>query len=210
MLEGVIDRPVSLQGAYVLPNGNCYLYKNGRVLYSATPKSDTYILPYPLPARATPSSIQLSRALQLLTGRENIVAAKKAAINKRRQSMISMSAAPTDLSKIFCKTKLVVNNKNELLGSFNEDDDEEDEGEVNKKITKVITKQSYAVQAEMNEVKLALDERGQKLKDVAKKMEQFKEGSKTYSQDVSFIIITFNYYIYLIKFYLFLFYTIIG
>jgi hypothetical protein len=82
-----------------------YISITGRVLYSATPKSDTYILPHPLPSRATPSSTTLSPSLQLLTGKEKIIAAKKATINKRRQSIITITAAPTDLSKIFCKSK---------------------------------------------------------------------------------------------------------
>jgi hypothetical protein len=98
-----------MTGGFVLPNGDCLLLRGAAMIFSATIRitDDSLVLsgPHnPLPQRCSPQCVPPSSSLRLLHGREQLIAKMKAALQKRRSSVFSVSAAPTDLYKIFEKT----------------------------------------------------------------------------------------------------------
>ena len=117
LLDGVLDRPAaSAEAAVVLPNGNCYLLlSGGKILLSSAAVSNTHSLPCPLPEKASAECQAQGKGRSLLHGREHVVEKVNLALKKRRQSMLSIAAGPTDLSKLFSKTRDVLQ-KEELLG----------------------------------------------------------------------------------------------
>lgn len=105
LLENVEDKYIVENGIF-LKNGNCYLEKNGCFIISSNVKLiGNKILNYPLSDRVKFSAILPKENFKLDNGRSKSLEAKKIALQKRRQSIITITAGPTDLTKLFSKSR---------------------------------------------------------------------------------------------------------
>lgn len=183
LLEGVVETDTSgdalVRSGIVLSNGNCYFSSTSKtIVYSATTMGPTITLPSPLPTRASPLSSAPDKALYLLHGREAMLALLKSTLKKRRSSVINISAAPTDLYKIFSKSKEVKHKDDLFEGHRKHSHDDEDSG------AKSANRNATKTSATMNEVKQNFEERGQRLNQIAQKMDNFKESASQYRDNV--------------------------
>jgi hypothetical protein len=176
-----------LYGGTLLSNGSCYLLQKGIMQYSSTMIfSDEYassmkpglnLLCSPFPEKALPHSKPLDKELALSHGRELMLSNLKMQLKKRRSSVITLTAAPTDLYKIFAKTR-EQRVKEELFGNESTDNDSNSHSSASLK-----TKQSTnKVMNDMQELGKAYAERGEKINRVALKMDDFKQQALTYRQ----------------------------
>lgn len=182
LLEGVLDTPVNLEGATVLASGNCYMHRHGSFIFSATPKSDSFIHLQKLPDRASTDCTPPRADLQLKSGREDILAARHLAVQKRRQSMIVISSAPTDLTKIFAKSRDQLN-KDALLGR-NFDADSQQQQSPSSSARSAASKAADTL-SDMAELKEKLEERGERLRRIAENMDKFKDSARDFRAGVA-------------------------
>ena len=169
----------------LLANGSCYLVGKGVMQYSATivfnddeldsMTKQLNLLGLPLPERAIPTSKELNKDLVLLHGREQTLQNLKNQLKKRRSSVISLSAAPTDLYKVFQKTR-EQRSREELFGK---DDSSGKESETYK--TNV---SAGKVKNELDELKEGFAERGERINRIAMKMDDFKQNALAYREKV--------------------------
>lgn len=95
------------------------LQRGGHILFNATAICLSHSLSQSLPDRGSVQATQPpSKAQLLLHGREAVVEKASLALKKRRSSVISLASGPTDLSKIFSKTRDALQ-KDDLLGEPN-------------------------------------------------------------------------------------------
>jgi len=105
LLENVEDKYIVENGIF-LKNGNCFCIKNGCFIISSNIKFiGNEILNYPSSERVKFTAILPRENLKLDHGRSKSLEAKKTALQKRRQSMITITAGPTDLTKLFSKSR---------------------------------------------------------------------------------------------------------
>lgn len=194
LLEGVIstesneddeDESRPLYCASLLPNGNNYLVGKGVMQYSSTLifvdeeySTLSNLLGSPLPERAIPTSKELDKTLALLHGREQMILNLKAQLKKRRSSVINLSAAPTDLYKIFQKTR-EQRSKDELFSKESGADDESSYNNAQK--SKMA---AGKVKNELDQLKENFAERGERINRIALKMDDFKQQAMDYRQTV--------------------------
>ena len=87
----------------------------GRMLFHSAAVSNSHSLSRPLPDRGEVRTQPLPKGRALLHGREQLVEKSSLALKKRRSSVLSIgSAAHTDLTKLFGKTRDMLN-KDELF-----------------------------------------------------------------------------------------------
>ena len=123
LLENFQDKYI-VDNATFLKNGNSYLEKNGCFIVSSILKIRGNEIPnYDLPERVNLDIHLPGEKYYLSHGRSNAIEVKKAALQKRRQSMITITSGPTDLTKCFSKSKV------SLSISTNVDEELEDEVE---------------------------------------------------------------------------------
>jgi len=182
-LEGITSPEIiSLTKGQILPNGDLYLLQPaGSILYSATilpTNTHTHHIAYPLPDRAIPTSTPVQSNLTLRHGREQVLQQLKQLIKKRRSSVITLSAAPTDLYKIFHKTR-EQRQKDELF-------DRNNTTASSPMITsKKVTQQTNAlISNDMQQLKEQFQERGERINRIAMKMDDFKQGAMVYRQQM--------------------------
>jgi hypothetical protein len=179
LLDGVTTQPAHLQSGVMLGSGSAYMIQNEHMLFSSTIYSPTHILPsiHPLPARVKSEHFIPERSSILKTGREQAVAVNKQAVTKRRQSMIALTAGPTDLDKVFSKTRTDALKDSLFAGSTHH-------AAASPAPSRAASMQRGVSVAkdEMNELGEALTERGERLKLLAAKMEAFKEQAGEYRQ----------------------------
>jgi hypothetical protein len=179
-----------LYAGLMLPNGSAYFLQQGIIQYSASiifaiqkemynRENNEKLLSSPLPTRAIPTTAkkQLEKSYTLLHGREQLMQALKAQLKKRRSSVINLSAAPTDLYKIFTKTR-EFRAKEELFERRNTHNTEE-ETELNR-----AKSNANNTVNELNQLKDALAERGEKINRIAMKMDDFKSNAANYRQAI--------------------------
>eukprot|EP00981_Chlorochromonas_danica_P011135 scaffold3776_cov166-Ochromonas_danica.AAC.10 len=172
LLEGVLeDSSIELTKGSVLPNGSIYLLQRNSLLLSTTFQSPDSILSAVPPDRASTTAGKVDPRNFLLHGRESTISQSKAALKKRRSSVISLSSAPTDLYKIFAKTR-DQRQRDELLSSS---DVEEEEVVTSAKRSNQKTQK--VIHTEMHQLKDSLEERGEKINRITLKMENFKQSA---------------------------------
>jgi hypothetical protein len=172
-----------LYAGVLLSNGSCYLLQKGIMQYSShllfldEEKHPVELLSDALPERAIPTSRELNKNLGLLHGREQLLANLKAQLKKRRSSVISLSAAPTDLYKVFQKNR-EQRTKDELLeGTTNPNS-----GNSPVNNAKATQAGAQKVKSELDQLKEGFAERGEKINRIALKMDDFKQSATTYKQ----------------------------
>lgn len=174
LLEGVAEgENTTLYSGTLLPNGNCYMLQKGTMLYSASVSSTEQKLVFPLPERAFPQSRGIDRSHVLLHGREQFLAGLKMTIKKRRSSVINLTAAPTDLYKIFAKTR-EQRAKEELFAGASEESNDNAATRANSKATKAMT--------DIQQLQQNFAERGDRINRIALKMDDFKQSAQEYKQ----------------------------
>ncbi len=189
LLEGIVEKDEDstneddstsiLYAGTILPNGNCYMLQKGTMLYSATVtttigEQQQQRLVYGLPERAYPQSRGIDRSHVLLHGREQFLAGLKMTIKKRRSSVINLTAAPTDLYKIFAKTR-EQRSKDELLAGSQENTVSDNSA------VRANTKAAKAAN-DMQELQRNFAERGDRINRIAMKMDDFKLSAQEYKQ----------------------------
>lgn len=183
LLEGVLDVEADrclVRLGVVLRNCDVYFLSDARsMIYSATARSEAYAVSEPLPQRASPQSTAPTRDCWLLHGREDQMAQMKATLKKRRSSVINISAAPTDLYKIFSKTRHQ-RGREELL-----EDSSRDYGDDHGSSAKAAGRGANKAMSELNQVKANFEERGQRINQIALKMDDFKQSAQQYRQQVA-------------------------
>jgi hypothetical protein len=184
LLEGVVDADSSEEAptvsiGAVLSNGNCYFCSRSRsMIYSATTRSEAHtLLTCVLPDAASPQSSPPDKLLCLLTGREQQLANMKMTLKKRRSSVINMSAAPTDLYKVFAKSREQRGRDDLLAEAHTPRDDDSAAKSTGRAATKAVS--------DLAQVRQNFEERGQKINQIALKMDDFKESAQQYRQTVS-------------------------
>lgn len=197
LLGEVIDPNKPLVGGVVLPNGytilfhlikclknndslsprSCYMRSDGLMILNGAPSSKAYILEGINPTRASSDSIPPPTSYQLSHGRDVTAAKAAAAGGGRRRSILSYSSAPTDLSKLFAKTR-DQRQKEELFGPLRVEDSDGDEASTS---ANAAASRALSAAAETRE---AFMERGEKLKRLQQKMDGFKDVSGEYRQNI--------------------------
>lgn len=180
LLKGVERKPVDLSDGVLLPNGDCYLLGNDCMVYCASYTSTNYCHNHASPVRATCQHLPPPREWQFRTGREERIQAAKKAVAKRRTSMITLTAAPTDLDKLFAKTRTDWT-REELFGIANEEEEERARN-AHRAATQAAHKSTSAVKSEMNELGKALEERGERLRQINERMEVFRDAAAEYKK----------------------------
>jgi len=176
------DESQSLDFGCVLSNGSCYLVRSGGEMVHST--SMTMInsdlrLPHSLPDRASPGANPPKEGLMLLHGRESAIAAARNAARKRRSSMIKLTSAPFELSKVFSKTR-EQRAKGELMGG---DYDSEDQPRgVGSAAARGATGKAGKAMSGLNETKEAFDLRGEKINRAALKADEIKDSASQFSK----------------------------
>jgi hypothetical protein len=174
LLEGLTEGvDTTLYAGTLLPNGNCYMLQKGTMLYSASVTCSDQKMVFSLPQRAFPQSRGIDRSHVLLHGREQHLAGLKMTVKKRRSSVINLSAAPTDLYKIFAKTR-EQRSKEELFSGASEERNDSSASRTNAKATKAKT--------DMQELQQNFAERGDRINRIALKMDDFKQSAQEYKQ----------------------------
>jgi len=180
LVDDLVGSDQSLQFGCILPNGNCYLVRTGgEMVYTATVTlaNSPLALSYPLPERISPGATAPKYGLHLLHGREALIASKRAAIRKRRTSVLKISSSPFDVSKIFSKTR-AERQKEELIAPKEE---YEDSGKGSQQAKGAADKASKT-KAGLNETKEALQERGVKINRAALKADEMQAGASDFSK----------------------------
>eukprot|EP01038_Epipyxis_sp_PR26KG_P005985 gene5985-8242_t len=206
MLEGIINDTIRIDLATILPNGNCYMSQNSCMFYTTTSISTTHQLSdkYLLPDRAIPEATAPDKTLLLCHGREQLISNQRATLNKRRKTVISFSGTPTDLNKIFAKSRdqrardelldakgnnyylIIIEMRYVLFAMWSEDEDEDD-GRISKTSSSAnaLRTTSSTTAAEMNLTKQAFEERGEKLNRMEQKMNNFKSSAQQFSETMA-------------------------
>ena len=183
LLKGVERRPVSIADGIMLPNGDCYLLNNECIVYCLSYTSPNYVHNHAVPVRAGCHHVNPPKEWQFRTGREDKVVAAKKAVHKRRTSMISLTAAPTDLDKIFLKTRTDWN-REELFGNQLDAEADRKRGNNNIQSTPQTTiRNAAATKAGLAEVQQSFEERGERLKQINERMEHFREAAAEYKKN---------------------------
>lgn len=171
LLEGVTDEAsASLSAGALLGNGSAYLLHKGSMIFTCGFHSADSSLRCAAPDRASPFSSPLDASLCLAHGREAAIANNKAAVRKRRSSVINLTAGPTDLYKIFAKTR-EQKAKDDLLKDSNVAAEEESA------VRRTARNTSRMTSSEMAQIKENFEERGEKINRIALKMENFKQNA---------------------------------
>lgn len=182
LLKGVERRPVSVSDGVMLPNGDCYLLNNECIVYCLSYSSTNYVHNHAVPVRAGCHHVTPPKEWQFRTGREDKVVAAKKAVQKRRASMISLSAAPTDLDKIFAKTRTDWN-REELFGiQADEEACRKRAGSV-QSVPQTALRSAATTKAALAEVQQSFEERGERLKQINERMEHFREAAAEYKKN---------------------------
>jgi hypothetical protein len=184
LFEGILLRPIKFSSGIVLQNGVCYFSDHNRTIYSARASSITHILSQPLPTRGIVSSFYSTHS-RLSTGRESRVAATLgAASKKKRQSTLGLTASVTDLEKIFSKTK-DQRAKDDLLGTRDRNlsviSDHSSDSDSNS--IQNVKQDVRGVTNTMAEARQALEERGEKLEQLAKQSDDLKNVARDFQQN---------------------------
>lgn len=184
LVEEVLSASQSLECGVILPNGNAYLVREGgEMVYSATVNllNSALRLPYPQPDRASPSSAPPKAGFQLLHGREGIIASQRAAVRKRRSSVLNLASTPFDLNKIFSKTR-DQRQKDELMGSSKHVDDERANSASNSNNARSAATKATGAKAGLNETRDAFNVRGEKINRAALKADEIKDSAQQFSK----------------------------
>lgn len=180
LVDDLVGSDQSLRFGCILPNGNCYLVRTGgEMVYTATVAlaNSPLALSYPLPERISPGATAPKYGLHLLHGREALIASKRAAIRKRRTSVLKISSSPFDVSKVFSKTR-AERQKEELIAPKEE---YEDSGKGSQQAKGAADKASKT-KAGLNETKEALQERGVKINRAALKADEMQAGASDFTK----------------------------
>lgn len=172
----------TLQFGCILPNGNCYLVRTGgEMVYTSTIKlaNSPLDLQHPLPERLSPGAKPPKYSLLLLHGREAMIASKRAAIRKRRTSVLKISSSPFDVSKIFSKTR-AERAKEELIAP--KDDAEDSVRSGGSSQAKGAANKATKTMAGLSDTKEALQERGVKINRAALKADEIKDGAQDFNK----------------------------
>ena len=182
LLANVERAPVELELGCLLPNGDSYLVNNGCMVHCAAFSSKTYVHNHTIPVRCGMRHVPSPADWQFKTGREDRIMASKKAIQKRRTSIITLSAAPTDLSKLFSKTRTDWE-REDLFGSAI--DEEEERRRSATRATGGALRSAAATKAELDEVRKAFEERGERLKRINERMELFTESAREFKTNAA-------------------------
>jgi len=183
LLDGVVDEelaPIEMEAGVVLANGNCFmLQRGGSILFNAAAVCHSHSFSQSLPDRGSVQATQPPSKTQLLLhGREAVVEKASLALKKRRSSVMSLASGPTDLFKIFSKTRDALQ-KDDLLGESSDSVARSRTSSSSAVVTSATTSASLATSA-ARELAVALEERGEKLKQLAAKSDQIKDGSSDF------------------------------
>jgi hypothetical protein len=175
------DESQSLDFGCIMPNGNCYLVRQGGEMVHTTTISlvnSTLHLPYPLPDRASPGATAPKGGLMLLHGRESAIAAQRTAARKRRTSMLKLSSTPFELSKLFTKSR-DQRAKDELTGAI----EEQPRGATARSSPAVNTaNKATKATSGLSETREAFDQRGQKINRAAIKADEIKDTASQFNK----------------------------
>lgn len=176
LLEGIAEEStVNVFSGLILPNGSNYAVNHGTILYSSYLTFSDCRIADSLPDRANPSARVLPKSLALLHGRESILAKLKSDVKKRRSSVISLTSAPTDLYKIFVKSR--DQRLKDTLFSSATHDVVEDTSAVRRN-----QRASSKLAGDLQQVRENFAERGERINRLALKMDDFKESAAQFKQ----------------------------
>lgn len=188
LLEGITDENARTHAALTLPNGSNFILQKGDIIYTSYISFHSRSLLYPLPDRANPTTSRVRKSLTLLHGREKAIEALKALVKRRKSAVINLSTAPTDLYKVFAKTR-DERLKDDLFGesaainsavtSRRESVSEVDEAAVNSSRQ---VRSGTIMKNDMEQLKDSLVERGERINRLAMKMDDFRESAAHYRQ----------------------------
>lgn len=184
LVEEAMSAGQSLQFGAMLPNGNTYLVRDGgEMVYSSTVNliNSPLKLAYAQPDRASPSSSAPKAGFQLLHGREAMLANQRAAVRKRRSSVLKISSAPFELAKIFAKTR-EQRQKDELMGAGMVEEDRSRAG--SSTYAKGATTKATGAKAGLNETRDAFNVRGEKINRAALKADEIKDSAQQFNKAV--------------------------
>lgn len=177
LLEGMAEEStVSVYGGALLPNGSNYVVNHGTMIYSSYVTLSDCQVPEVLPDRANPTARAVHKSLTLLHGREGMLAKQKNDAKKRRSSVMSLTtSAPTDLYKIFAKSRDQRLTDN-LFGSADRGASSDDNAA--RRSTKTATKMTN----DLAQLRENFVERGERINRIALKMDDFKDTAAQFKQ----------------------------
>lgn len=178
LLEGIAEEStVSVFSGAMLPSGINYIVNEGSIVYSShITFSDCHVASSP-PDRANPTSRSVHKSLTLLHGREAMLAKAKNDVKKRRSSVMSLTtSAPTDLYKIFAKSRDQRLTDN-LFGSSDQSAMAADDNAARRS-----AKAANKMTNDLAQVRENFIERGERINRLALKMDDFKDTAAHYKQ----------------------------
>lgn len=182
LLVHVERRPVNIEVGCLLPNGDGYLVNNGCMVHCTSFSSKTYVHNHPVPVRCGTRQVPSPPEWQFKTGREERITASKKAMQKRRASMITLTAAPTDLSKLFVKTRTDWEREDLFKGA---NDEEEERRRNATRSTGAALRSAAATKAELDEVRKAFEERGERLARIHERMVLFADSAAEFKANAA-------------------------
>lgn len=177
LLEGMAEEStVSVYGGALLPNGSNYVVNHGTMIYSSyVILSDCHVRDV-LPDRANPTARAIHKSLTLLHGREGMLAKQKNDAKKRRSSVMSLTtSAPTDLYKIFAKSRDQRLTDN-LFGGADRGAPSDDNA------ARRSTKTANKMTNDLAQLRENFVERGERINRIALKMDDFKDTAAQFKQ----------------------------
>lgn len=186
LLENVEDKYI-VDNAIFLKNGNSYLEKNGCFIVSSNVKvKGNELVHTPLSHNVILNIKEPEEKFKLNNGRKELLETKKVALQKRRQSIITITSGPTDLTKCFSKTKP------SLSISTNEDYGEEEDVDVRGYSPRSVRKKSaFASSPKLNrnsnylsKISMLLLKMNEEMKPETRHRQQTKLSSESSMKDI--------------------------
>lgn len=184
-LPNVLTDPYNITNAIILSNGCTYICSNKNIIYSVNPYNPEYLLSDIPPSRSEMSSIPPDVSQQLL--QKEVIDSTIKTKSKRRSSFLTLPSSGIDLDKLFIKTfdmkqkEEIFNRRSIKLSSSGVGGGEsKEEYTIKSDNVKDNTTSALRTKAILDETRQNFEERGERIKILNKRAEEFNVEAAKY------------------------------